>query len=196
MKLKTLAMTALLLPTILSAGLCDDRSSCFPSSHVRGSNQVFDHANHRIVRISDYGDMVEIEDGSIWRVEPHYWHITRSWKFDAPLTFTQNQNWFGNAEYRIINLDNNSSVEVRGHKKPVNEGPYTRHIRSINWSNYEIHLNDGSRWAMSPWDFMWMNRDWAHNDAVIIGVNSGREATCPAIIINANLNKFVRARQL
>lgn len=196
MKLKTLAISALLLPMILSASLFDAQSSFFPSSEVRGSNQVFDHANHRILKISDYGDILEMEDNSLWRVDPHNWNKVRSWRLNDPITISQNASWFGAAEYKIINLNDNSYVEVRGHKGPKKNGNFTRYIRSLNWDTYQITLNDNSSWQMSSWDFLWINREWALNDCIIIGVNSSWDNSTPAILINVNLNKFVRAKQL
>jgi hypothetical protein len=120
----------------------------------------------------------------------------RSWKTNDPITISQNASWFGSAEYKIINLNDNSSVEVRGHKGPKKNGDYTRYIRSLDWNSYQVTLNDGSSWQMSSWDFLWMNRDWALNDCIIIGINSGWDNSTPAILINVNLNKFVRATKI
>jgi hypothetical protein len=55
-------------------------------------------------------------------------------------------------------------------------------------------MGEKTHWDISSGDAS-MLREWAPNDYVIIGYNSGWDSSCECILINVNMNSTVRAKQ-
>ena len=140
---------------------------------------------------------LELEDGSVWKVNGYDGIKALNWRANDPLTITQNNRWFSKHEYRIINKSNGTSVEATLFLGPIQLGEFSRFIIGIDYLKEEILLNDGSCWEISYLDSS-IFKDWALNDYIIIGTNSNAsiwDSGSDALLINVNLNNASRAKQ-
>jgi hypothetical protein len=153
----------------------------------------YSYAEHYIHGISYYGEQVELEDGSVWKVNCCDRYKVSAWDGRDPITITQNTSWFSSYNYRLINQFTGSSVEANLYLGPVVNGIYTHYI---NWIDYcgAVILTDGSQWQISSRDLS-VFRCWAYDDTIIIGTNSGWDGSYNAILINVTMNNYVRAYQ-
>ena len=154
----------------------------------------YSSSTHWLIAVSAYGDSVELEDGSVWKISSYDGYKALNWRSKDPLMITQNSGWFSKYNYRIVNTNTGSSIQVNLYLGPIKNGEYTRYIIAIDPTYGELMLNDNSHWEMSSYD----RRDfynWALGDAIIIGYNSGWDSTCEGILINVNMNKSLRAKQ-
>ncbi len=153
-------------------------------------------AFHRPIVITINGDTVELEDGSCWQVYFFDRNKTLDWFTTDRIIITQNMGWFSSSSYyyELVNLDKiyNNHVRVNLVIKPFYNGYYTHWITAIDPIMNEVYLDDGTIWAMDPFDHS-MIRDWRINDTVIIGVNACDNPTCPPnLLINAQTLEYGR----
>jgi hypothetical protein len=140
---------------------------------------------------------LELEDGSVWKVNSYDGSKALNWRANDPLTITQNNRWFSRHNYRIINKSNGTSVEANLFLGPVERGEYSRFIIGIDHSRREIQLSDSTHWEISYLDAS-IFKDWALSDYIIIGTNSDTsiwDSGSDALLINVNLNNSTRAKQ-
>lgn len=152
-------------------------------------------AEHCIVGVSAFGDTLEIEDGSQWKIAPYDKAKTSNWGMQDPILITQNHTWFSPYNYRIVNPATQSSIEANLFLGPIQNGAYTRYVMSIYPIQDSIILNDQTRWKICSFDLAEF-QEWRPQDAIIIGYNSGWNASyCQGLLINVTLNQCVRAEQ-
>ena len=156
---------------------------------------------HWISKISAFGDSLEIEDGSVWELDPTDGYKALHWRSRDPLVITQNRAWFSEYNYRIINKTkefslSNTSRSVTANLKlgPFENGEYTNFIAIMDRLKGELALTDSTNLEVCPRDRS-LFRNWKEGQAIIIGVNSGWESSYDLILINVNTNNFVRAKQ-
>ncbi|MEN9654971.1 MAG: hypothetical protein RL235_1083 [Chlamydiota bacterium] len=149
---------------------------------------------HQVIAISVLGDSVEIEDGSVWKVHPYDNYKVVQWKSNDPLVVTQNHAWFSKYDYRLINNNTGATIEANLHLGPIQQGPYTKYIVSIDDLRNEVMLSDSTHWLISKKDRKRL-KNWAIHDAVIVGTNSGSDGSSEALLINVNMNQRARAHQ-
>ncbi|SRR3989344_115873 len=150
------------------------------------------------VTILDQGNYtLELEDGSIWKINSYDGIKAVNWRSNDPLTITQNNRWFSWHNYRIINKANGTSVEATLFLGPIEHGEFSRFIIEIDHANGQILLSDNTRWEISYIDAS-IFREWRLHDYVILGTNSDVslwDSGSDALLINVNLNNTVRAKQ-
>lgn len=163
--------------------------------------------------------IIKLEDGSEWIFDPKDSFIARSWqarKVDPARNETQPHtvvlspknnwlNWFSgssNYVYVLQNKDVGSSIDVNPFRGPARDGEFTIWIIGIDFYLGQIHVanaqDERSVWEISSTDF-YLFKDWTVNDAIIFGENSNWLwwlSSYNHIIINVNMNHFVRARQI
>jgi hypothetical protein len=154
----------------------------------------FPPACHRLAAMSALGDTLEIEDGSVWKIQSYDSYEVFQWHPNDPLVLTQNTDWFSTYRYRLINKTNNSSAAINLFMGPLLNSQNSRFIASINHNQGELTLTDSSRWIISPRD-LYLFREWISNDCIIVGLNSGWDAGYECILINSNMDNFIRAKQ-
>ncbi len=191
-----LILTALASP-LSSIAYCEEQASCgyifnaYPPVY-------FPASTHWLSAVSAIGDSVELEDGSVWRISRYDGQKALSWRLNDPLTITQNHRWFSSYNYRIINQNTGASLEANLFLGPLQYGEHTLYICAIDRvSGYLLLLDsqgETTQWEISSGDSDPF-QDWVVNDAVVIGQNSGWDASCESILINISMNDFVRARQ-
>lgn len=150
---------------------------------------------HHYDKITPTGDVLELEDGSQWSVKPSDRFKTHNWYTTDILTLTANHSWFsGEYLFRITNISQNESLEVKLSRKPDYNGLSTYWIVAIDYVSQQLHLNDGSIWNLSSFHYMTF-KDWMVNDTIILGHNEGFCAkTWSNILVNCDTNSYVEAR--
>ncbi len=211
--LKSLAVLTLIAPAFLVAQDHEDIGTRKPTQEnvqeePRGDgeeaqcNFLFDRYPqvyvpnniHTLVAVSALGDTVEIEDGSVWKVSTYDGSRAQGWRSTDPLMITQNNRWFSSYAYRIVNQNTNTSIEANLFLGPIKHGQYSRYISDMDTTRGLIKLTDTTHWEISSGDLA-IFRDWAVNDSIIIGYNSGWDSSSEGLLINVTMNNYVRARQ-
>ncbi len=149
---------------------------------------------HWLSALSGLGKSLEIEDGSIWKIDQHGHEDVFYWRVNDPLVLTQNRDWFSSFEYRLVNQATGGSIAVNLFLGPILASQHTRFVSSIDITRGEVILTDSSRWIICPSDIS-LFHEWVLNDCILIGSNCGWEPSYDFILINSNTNDFVRARQ-
>jgi hypothetical protein len=153
---------------------------------------------HWLVEVKqiDNGDyLLQLEDGSWWRISNYDGNYALTWKENDPLTLTQNHRWRSSYDYLLVNQVSNSHVEANLQGEPQKDGPYTRTISQLSADHKEIQLSDHTRWEISSLDTS-VAENWDASHTVIIGSNSDWDSTCEGMIVNVTLKTCVRAKQL
>jgi hypothetical protein len=169
--------------------------SAHPFQLARGYPPVFYSSGaHCVASVSVFGDRLEIEDGSVWKISSYDARKAVNWRTQDAVLITQNHSWFSKYNYRIINQLTGSILEANLFLGPIKDGAYTRYIVSIDSVCSDIYLNDRTRWHVSNLD---ADRfyGWTTNDTVIIGYNSGWDSNSEGLLINVNKNRHIRAEQ-
>jgi hypothetical protein len=125
-------------------------------------------AYHKPFRVSLFGDEVELEDGSIWRVRKSDRTKTYDWLTSDDIAVTINHSWFSTHQFCLTNLATGKRVEADLYLGPIYNGVYTRWIVGIDYINCQIVLNDTSVWDVSGFDRFTLD-SWVLNDTIIIG---------------------------
>ena len=149
-------------------------------------------AYHWITAMVD--DDLEIEDSSIWQLD-NWQGAVNDWQTDDLLIITQNPIWYSSYRYRIINRNVGSSVGANLGMAPDEGSEFSLFITAIDPIQQEVSLSDGTQWSVSNRDKVVLS-DWLLEDTIIVGFNSGWDSSKEHILINANLNNFIRAQQL
>jgi hypothetical protein len=149
---------------------------------------------HWIIKISALGDSLEIEDGSVWELNSRDGHKALYWRSRNPIMITQNTSWFSNYKYRILNQQSGESIESNLVLGPFAQGEYTNLISIMDKHNGALALTDNSNLQICSSDLKTFY-NWSEGQSIIIGVNSGWHSHYDLILINVNMNDFVRARQ-
>lgn len=167
-----------------SCGFIFDR---FPQPYF--SNNV-----HSIATISSLCDLLAIEDGSTWKLSGYDNYRALNWRSGDTVMITQNNRWFTIYPYRIVNQTTGSSIETSLFQGPHKNGEYSRYIQEIDFIRGLVMLNDNSYWEISLSDASAF-KQWAANDSIIIGYNSGWDTSYEGLIINVTMNNNARARK-
>lgn len=153
---------------------------------------------HWLSSISAFGDSVELEDGSVWKVSYYDQYKANHWRSRDPLIVTQNHRWFSKYAYRIINKTTGASIETNLHFGPIKNGELSLYITSIDPIQQNIQLTNG-REEISHWEICSKDGEefarWEPYHSVIVGYNSGWDSHYECILINVTVNNFVRAKQ-
>jgi hypothetical protein len=154
----------------------------------------FSPAMHSLAAVSAFGESLELEDGSVWKVSIYDAPKVAMWGSQEPVLITQNTSWFSNYQYCLVNQITGDVLEANLFLGPLKDGPYTRYIVSIDATRGELVLNDHTRWSVSSYDLSAFH-DWMLYDTVILGHNSSWDSSSQGLLINVNMNQAVRAKQ-
>lgn len=151
-------------------------------------------AVHWLAGISPQGDSVELEDGSHWKIPSQHYYSIFSWRLGDSLTITPTRSFWSNYNYYITNNATSTYVSANLYIGPVAFGPYTHWIVGMDPTNGHVFLENGSAWCISCQDAYLFN-DWAINDTIILGTNDSWFTSYDTMLINVNMNHYVRAKQ-
>lgn len=150
---------------------------------------------HTINAIINYGDSVELIDGSNWKVSPADVYVAHSWGSGEAIVVTPNHSWFSHYGYRLTNqtgIHRGESVQVNLFLGPLSFGPHTHWIVALDKFSGHVFLEDGSSWKIAFEDRHLFD-EYAINDFVIIGHNDAWFTAHDHILINVNMNNHIRA---
>lgn len=157
------------------------------------SNFIPDYT-HWLVNIGPTGHTIEMEDGTQWEIHPSDTYVLNMWRKNDPMIVTPNNNWFSTGDFYITNKNNNSYVRADLVVSPIAFGPYSHWIIGIDYSSGHVYLENGTTWCMSPSDYS-VFKDWAVNDHIVMGYNDAWLSPYDRILINYNMDSYVRAKQ-
>jgi hypothetical protein len=153
-----------------------------------------DFSNHYLNTVSAYGDTVEFEDGSWWKISSNDNYKALSWRPGDTLVITPNRGWFSSYHYCITNRNTGSSIKANLNVGPIAFGPYTHWINTVDQSTGHLFIENGTCWCVSNKD-AYIFREWAPSDTIIVGLNDSWFSSYDHILINVNMNTYIRAKQ-
>lgn len=179
---------------------------------------------HSFISGSTHRKTLVLEDGSTWRVENSDVKKILNWKSGLPrenltledlhnrelvinnkkkkkpdiLFITQNGSWLSNYPIKIINYTRNESIEVGliPGGEPIKDGKYTNTLMGLDRDESIIYLQgleNNTVWDLCEADYM-TYRNWAIEDRIIIGINSGYRTSYTHILFNADTQSWVRVK--
>jgi hypothetical protein len=143
------------------------------------------------------GQVLELGDGSQWKVDPSELYRLNSWNQGDAIAITQCHNPFSSYNYYLTNksksgfLSSNAYVKVNLHQGPFAFGPNSHWIVGINYDTRQVNLENGSCWNIGHNVEAFYN--WQVNDTILIGVNDHPLSFAKSILINVNMNTCVHA---
>lgn len=169
----------------------DEITHCYYCDNILS----YSPSHHWLYSISEYPNSITIDDGSVWQIDFRQADLLRNWLPNDSIVITQNRDWFSSYDYHIINKNLGTSIPANLSLGPILDNPYSRYIVFVDRFNRVVMLSDNSRWSISIFDEQLLNQ-WALNDSIIIGENSGWDFAHPYILINVNMNHSIRVKQL
>ena len=155
---------------------------------------------HSLRSVSAFGDSLELEDGSVWKLPSPDGKAALYWEANVPIAITQNTSWFSRKyKYRLIynpQSQNPISIDANLHFGPYKNGEYTLYAADFNHPSKRMVLSDFSQWEIYSWDSSKFS-EWQPNDVIIIGFNSCGffDSNYEALLINVTTDDYIRARQ-
>jgi|GEM_PF-5890188 len=173
-------------------------------------NATNPRTHYQIDGVEPNQNLVRLTDCSEWKISPYDLQKMDTWSAGQEVIIEVDNNSWVNAVrsgqpyiYRLINIYNKSSVRAILSLGSDNTNPLYRHVDSLLKSGNQLSLNgpsknDATFWRVSSSDST-LFQEWKMDDSVIIGyvkkawLFSNKYDT---ILINANLNHYVRAEQI
>jgi hypothetical protein len=149
---------------------------------------------HWLCSVGQYGECVEMEDGSHWAIAADDVFTLNNWRSGDLLSITPYWGVDSRYAYYVSNKSNGSRARANLFVGPYASGPYTHRIVAIDRMKGQLFLENGSSWRVAPLDYYLFN-DWAIDDTLIIGDNEAWLSSYTRILINVNINNHVRAKQ-
>jgi hypothetical protein len=159
---------------------------------------------HTIASVSAYGDIVELEDGSLWSISAYDGRRAMQWPIDEIISITQNTRWFSSCYYRIINRYTGASIETNLSQGPFTGGILTYYVTEFDFSRGIVTLANPTQstyWEIHPSDlFKFQNWDFTQPIPVLLGDNNEYtghpDYKWECILINVKQSrKYIRAHQ-
>ena len=111
-----------------------------------------------------------------------------------PIAITPNHSFLSEYNYYVVNKATGSYVAADLILGPIAFGSYTHWIIGMDYTSGHVYLENGSTWTISSNDLFIFN-DWAINDTIILGSNDSWFSCYDNLLINVNMNNYVRARK-
>lgn len=187
-----------LLSTTNSFSAYEERT--YPTHPTYSYNySYYAFARHYLYGLSNARDLIELEDGSQWKVNPHDLSRIRhgNWNTGDPLCVSANNYFFSSGGgYYITNLKTGAYVRALLHAGPIEESPYTRHVSAIDHQEGILYLENGLAFTLNKAKAT-MYRGWLSGHTIIIGSNDDwfRFSRNDYILINVDKNEYIEAEQ-
>lgn len=146
---------------------------------------------HWVNEIIDFGNFIELEDGSRWTVAPTSVYKAVHWGAYDHMVITPNHHWLPSCAYCITNPATGSYVEADLYLHPIPFGPYTHWVVALDKYAGHVFLEDGSSWKVS-YDDRSLFEKWEINNFIIIGENNSWFSSYEHILINVNAKHHIR----
>jgi hypothetical protein len=147
---------------------------------------------HWFACCNEDGSIIEIEDGSRWKLAPGY--RISNWRAGDSIVITLNRSWFSDLSYYIVNKNTGAYIPAELILGPIAYGPLSHWVVGLDYTQGKVFLEDGTTWKISSTDTPLFN-DWQVNDTVIIGQNDSWFSAFETILINVNMNSYIRAQK-
>jgi len=172
---------------------------CLPISatpHIIASYHYALPTDHHWIRwIADNSRVIQMEDESCWEVGFFDSYTLNKWKQGDPLVITPNHSWFGSFDYYITNERNNTYVQANLSKQgPRLFGDYSHWITDINYVHGYIYLENQTVWSVAPEDRHKISH-WTIDDSIVFGLYDTWVSPYDHILINWNMDDYVRVKQ-
>ena len=203
MNYKKLLYSALCTSVFFAMPLCaqdEEQEIDQEETVVNGFNPArtsHEGSNHKYVGRTQYYDLIKLEDGSYWSVNPDHQELLQNWFEGDPIAIRQaSRKWWGNNDlypFVIYNRRTDENIEVKFATEPEYHNFYRRYINEISKSenNAFIVLNDNTLWPLKEKERdIWSS--WIPGDVIIIGSNNTYLSWLnPNILINTNCGATV-----
>ena len=143
-------------------------------------------------------ELIEIENGSVWKVSPFDTNKTRAWCAGDPIVITQNSSWLWFSEFAFVfhNMRTYQSVEVNITAPPHSDSTKNHWIQTIDLLSGIIELENAKFWGIHSSDLSKVQA-WEEDDWIMVGMNDGWSSLKhPEILINARTRDFIRVRDM
>jgi hypothetical protein len=158
---------------------CCATKSFIPQHFIKGIN----HEQYVIIT----------EDGAQWRIRglchPFLFYY---WLINDPITIQPSTKYF-DYPYQLKNERTGGRLSVELIVGPELYSPYAICITEYNMDAKKVCLSNNSSWMIADAD-MAIFQDWQTNDQIIIGSSNSWFSSYDAILINPQMNNFVRAK--
>lgn len=153
------------------------------------------YSRHYLAALSASRDLIELEDGSQWKVNPHDLYCMRyQWNYNDPLMITPNDGYFSSGGgYWITNLRTGNYVRVLLHMGPFASGAYTHLISGIDHQTGYLYLENGLAFKLNPNGEDHYSK-WIPGHCIIIASNNNWFGREDFVLINVNMLNYVRAK--
>lgn len=151
---------------------------------------------HTAINVGPKGDTIELENGSIWIVDPSDYSKTLDWMRTDAIKLTPNHSWFSSYDYVLTNVITQASVRANISMPPFKDSVYSIRIDALDLKARRVTLSDGSIWEMSMFDDGIIAK-WNIKDIVMLGNNDGwwKEMN-PQIMLNVSLLEHARGARI
>ncbi len=175
------------------------------SSGAEGATRIppytsYSSFSYHTLKTKGASTSIELEDGSWWKISSSDSWILSGWQVGDFVTITPNTGWFSSARFLIQNKSRGTHVKAEIEVGPETYGPYSWLVQSLDVFSGIVCLAQQSINGVTQtyWkvDFSdnYLLREWAVNDTVIVGVNDNWFSSYDNILINVNMNHFLRAK--
>ena len=155
---------------------------------------------HSLYSTQTDGQMIEIDDGSIWKINYYHRNTVRHWRSGDILEISQTYNTRGE-RFWITNKTLGSYVPAELSLSPIVDHPCAHQLSYVDRGVVSIMSASGleSRYVIDSRD-VHLIANWQLNQLVIVGVNNiswfGFFEKSDVILINVDQNNYVRATLL
>lgn len=211
MKRTIIALTAIIIGFTANSHLQSQEKKA-PSSAIFSAfapypvydNTYYPLSYHKIYSKEAFGNSVELDDGSIWKVRPSDAPIvTRTWRSDDYIVVTPSSmpNYTG-CPFYMTNQRTGTYVYVSLQVGPIIGGLNTTEIIRLDPMHGDLTLRDGKGidyYFQVPANSRAFLNDWYVGQAVIVGSNDNWLMNmwdqCEYILINVERNRYLKACQ-
>jgi hypothetical protein len=149
---------------------------------------------HWIKGINYQTNVIITEEGAHWKIASGQYNasILNYWLVNDSVTIQPNYH-DSNYPYEIKNQISGQRLSVELIVGPELYSAHTLWINGYNMGAKKVYLSNDSCWMVADAD-MGIFRDWQPNDQIIIGSSNSWFSSYDAILINPQMNNFVRAK--
>lgn len=102
---------------------------------VINNTDIHPYALHKPVHTSPKGDLITLEDGSVWKVRYEHNYLVQNWLGSDYIVLIPNRTWFTYYPYKLLNLITEDRVDVTMLVTPHYNGRNTHRIVAIDYLN-------------------------------------------------------------
>ena len=146
-------------------------------------------------------DTLQLDDGSEWKVDGNDLHRLHYWQAGHSMTITADRGWIDAVNsrkpflYRLINQSRRSEVSANLFLGSSKYLPAYAEVGAISKGALQTYLTNGSGWTISSDDIELFDQ-WQTGHTIIVGIYDRWFTSYDYILINVDLNHYVRANQL